>query len=666
MHHKTQLPALQRKRLISLAAAALVGIGSALPAQAQSLEGTRAAAKRALQSNPEVTSKLNAYLGKIEAQTVAAAGYKPRLDLHADVGNDRTQTRGVTGWQNVNRAGAGLTLTQVLWDGLATRDQVTRAAHDRLGRWFDLVETSEQTALEATRAVYDVQRLRKLVALAEDNLLQHQQAASKLEQRVKAGVGRGVDLDQARARLALAEANRDTELSNLHDVAARFQRVVGDMPAADMGAVELLRSGLPNSADDTVQQALSRSAAIAAGIEGVRAARASQAAAQSAHHPQVSARANVGAGRNLAGMDGRKADASVELLLNWNLYNGGADSARVREQQQAVKQAMDLRDKACRDVRQTALVAYNDANKLTAQLNTLGRNSAAIERARDAYRQQFDIGQRSLLDLLNAENEAYTARRSLTNAVYDRAIAYARTLAAVTQLNVQLGIARDTLPADGMQWTAGGDAAGRCPAVAVDVTPLRGGTDLSLPVASAAPAAALGGQAVAAAAYSSSPSGTASPGPSGPGFTGMTPVLLNASAERAERMERAERGERAVADRAPAGAAGTTLVANRVQSWARSLRNRDLAALNSLYAPGYKGNAASPAAWALQQKRQLAGKGELDLEIEDLSVKELGSGQVESRFLQSMTTANGIDVHHMALTWQQMAGQWRIVRERRI
>ena len=660
-------------RSIALAAAGLLGTLACLPAQSQSMEATRSVVQRALQGSPDVTSRLNAYLGKIEAQTVAAAGYKPRLDLNADVGTDRSQTRGVTGWQNINRAGAGLTLTQVLWDGLATRDQVTRAGHDRMGRWFDLVEASEQTALEATRAVYDVQRLRKLVALAEDNLLQHQQAATKLESRVKAGVGRGVDLDQARARLALAEANRDTELSNLHDVAARYQRVVGETPAADMGAVELLKSGLPNSADEAVQQALSRSAAIASGIEGVRAARASVAASRSALHPQVSARANVGGGRDLAGVEGRKAEASVELLLSWNLYNGGADSARVREQQQAMKQAMDLRDKACRDVRQTALVAYNDANKLSAQLSTLGRNSAAIERARDAYRQQFDIGQRSLLDLLNAENEAYTARRLLTNAVYDRAIAYARTLAAVTQLNVQLGIARTALPADGANWTAGGDAAGRCPALAVDVTPLRSGADSSLPMTGATPAPVA--TTYTAPIYGAPVHAAPAPGNFGPGaaMATLTAATLSAtSLERAEReRERSDRAERMASERMAAermlGAApGSATVANRVQAWARSSRSRDANAVNGFYAPGFKGAAASPAAWALQQKRQLAGKGELDLELEDVSVKDLPGGQVESRFLQSMTTTNGIEVHNMSQTWQQVGGQWRIVRERRL
>jgi adhesin transport system outer membrane protein len=306
-------------------------------------------------------------------------------------------------------------------------------------------------------------------------------------------------------------------------------------------------------------------------------------------------------------------------------------------------------------VRQTALVAYNDANKLSAQLNTLGRNSAAIERARDAYRQQFDIGQRSLLDLLNAENEAYTARRSLTNAVYDRAVAYARTLAAVSQLNVQLGIARDTLPADANNWTAGGDAAGRCPANAVDVTPLRSGADMNLPLA-AAPAMPVSPVAMAPApAPLNFPMASAAAAP-----TPLAAPALTAQ-ERAER----ERSER-VAAPAVGTAAGATVVANRVLSWARSQRNRNADGLLAFYAPGYKGTAANPAAWAQQQKRRLAGRGELDMEVEDVSVKELPSGQVESRFLQSMTTANGIEVHNMAQTWQQVGGQWRIVRERRL
>src|SRR5205085_11220114 len=113
---------------------------------------------------------------------------------------------------------------------------------------------------------------------------------------------------------------------------------------------------------------------------------------------------------------------------------------RERRQLDVVTQSADLRDKAGRGTRQATAIAYNDRRKLVEQLELLDRNTLAIEKARDAYRQQFDIGQRSLLDLLNAENEVYTAKRAYANAEYDLGIAYARTHAAMSQLTTRLGI----------------------------------------------------------------------------------------------------------------------------------------------------------------------------------------------------------------------------------
>lgn len=605
--------------LLALSTLALACAVTSAPAAAQSAEAARNAAGKALQSNPEVTARLNAYLGKVEALQVASAPWKPRVDLNADVGASSTTDRsGVK--QDINRGNVGLTLTQVLWDGMATRHDVSRVSHERLSRWFELIESSEQTALEATRAVYDVQRLRKLTALAEDNLLQHQQAAAKLEERVKAGVGRGVDLDQAKARLALAESNRDTELANLHDVAARYQRIVGEQPPANMGAIELLRAGMPGSAPEAAQMAIRRSPAVAAAIESLRAARAGESGRRSAFQPQVSVRARATGGRNLSGVDGRKADAGVELLLNWNLYNGGADSARVREQQYAVQQAYDLRDQACRDVRQTVLVAYNDTTKLVSQLGSLGRNSAAIERARDAYRQQFDIGQRGLLDLLNAENEAYTARRALTNAVYDRALAYARTLAATSQLTARLNLSRDLMPNDAQGWSAGDDVAGRCPAEAVDVEPLKT-TDTTLSVAA----------------------------------TGQTaPTERLASATPLQKSA------------AVASAPFNPGVDQRLQAWAKSWASRDVAQLSGFYAPDFKGTAPSVAAWRHQQRLLLAGKRDVALEIEGLQIKPQADGSIETHFVQFLLSDKVAEVKNMALTWRQVSGQWQIVQERRV
>jgi adhesin transport system outer membrane protein len=445
---------------------------AATHAAAQNADALRASAQKAVATNPEVSARLNAYRAAVDAVDVARSAYRPRVDLSANAGrgSDRITTRSPES-ESMSRNGVALALTQLLWDGLGTQQEIERVGHDKLTRYFELLDTTEQTALEAARATYDVQRYRRLVQLAEDNYVQHRYATLQIQSRFKAGVGRGVDLEQANARLALAESNLGTEVANLHDVTARYERVVGEPPPAQFPRLDVLTSGAPASAEEAMTAAIRQSPAISASIENLRAARAGVSVRESAYQPRIEARLRSSAGTNLDGIRDQRRDSAAELVLNWNLYNGGGDQARVRQQVNIVNQAADLRDRACRETRQTTQIAFNDTRKLAEQLSYLDRNTLAIEKARDAYRQQFDIGQRSLLDLLNAENEVYTAKRAFANAEYDMGIAYARTHAALNQLMARLGIARvDVSAAEAASWAAGEDLPGRCPVISAAVS----------------------------------------------------------------------------------------------------------------------------------------------------------------------------------------------------
>jgi adhesin transport system outer membrane protein len=211
---------------------------------------------------------------------------------------------------------------------------------------------------------------------------------------------------------------------------------------------------------------------VQAAIENLRSARENASLRQSALMPRVEARVRAGGGRHFDGVVDQRYDASGQIVLNWSLYDGGANQARIRQAARLVDQAADLRDKTCRDVRQAAAIAYNDTRKLQDLITALDRNVLSIEKARDAYHQQFDIGQRSLLDLLNAENELYTARRAYANAYYDLEVARLRSLATAQRLTTQLGLARIDTGSDAAEaqnWDAGADVPSRCPAVFVEV-----------------------------------------------------------------------------------------------------------------------------------------------------------------------------------------------------
>jgi adhesin transport system outer membrane protein len=461
-----------RLRPTALAATLALALALAAPlAQAQANSALKASVEKALGTSPEVNARFNAWLAAGDATDAARAGFRPRVDLDARVAQNRDRITGRNPEnQSLSHNGVGLTLTQLLWDGLATSGEVERLNHDRMARYFELLDATEQTALEAARAHLDVQRFRRLVQLAEDNYVQLRYAYLQIQSRVRAGVGRGVDLEQAAARVALAESNLGTEVANLHDVTARYLRIVGEAPAANLPKVESQAKALPATGYAAMAIALRDNAAISASIESLRAAREAARSREGGYQPRVEARLRGAAGRNLDGVQDQKRDTTAEIVLNWNLYNGGADQARVRQAARLVDQAADLRDKICRDTRQTAGIAFNDTRKLVEQLAYLDRNVIAIEKARDAYRQQFDIGQRSLLDLLNAENELFTARRAYANAESDLAVAEMRALAAMGKLMPQLGISRNTaLPNEDAGWKAGDDLPTRCPTLTAEV-----------------------------------------------------------------------------------------------------------------------------------------------------------------------------------------------------
>src|SRR5471032_2963218 len=429
--------------------------------------------QKAIEGNPEVAAKFNAFRASNDEIDVASGNWKPHLDASANAGR-RTYdvTQGAPSNPRFYEGGARLELTQLLWDGLATHNEVERLSHAKLERYFDFLDATEQFGMDAAKAYYDVVRYRKLVALAEDNYIQHKVSFDQVQSRVNAGVGRGVDLEQVVARVALDESNLVTERANLHDVTERYVRIVGSLPPADNVSAVSMSRPLPTTEASAMEAASLQSPAVAAAIENLRSARSAAAGRKSAFQPRVEAHIRGAGGHNLDGVIAERKDATAEIALTWNIFNGGADSARERQFASLLNQAENERDKACNDTRQTVAIAFNDVKKLNEQLGYLDRNVVSIQKARDAYRQQFDIGQRSLLDLLNSENELYTAKRSYVLAEEDLATAIVRTYAGMGSLVASLGLKKpeaQNLAPEADSWGIDGDASSRCPLDAIDI-----------------------------------------------------------------------------------------------------------------------------------------------------------------------------------------------------
>jgi len=416
----------------------------------------------AVLSNPDVQEKWHSFLAAGFEEKAAEAGLGPRVDVTAGYGRDSIDGKGYEDrdFFNYNHNGVAVTLRQLVYDGGLTRSEIQRLANLRKARYLELLSAVESVTLETVRAYGDVGRYRTLVDLASENLERHKTVMSQVEERVSRGVDSLSSLKEIRGRLAVASVNLLTEQSNLHDVSARYERVTGHVPPKEMEPCDFVFE-IPTCAEEALERALENNPSLLAQRYASLAAEAALAREQARMSPRVEIKGGYRSDHDVDGVDGRKDKWYGEITMTYALYDGGAAENRTLQHRELALQAEKRHEVTKRDILQTLKVAYNDLRMLEGQMGFLEQHSETSGAVRDAYLQQFRIGRRGLLDLLDGENEYYQAGRALHNARFNILIAKARILAATGRLSSVAGSKGQGIPSPGeIGVSYGGDASG--------------------------------------------------------------------------------------------------------------------------------------------------------------------------------------------------------------
>ncbi len=414
-------------------------------AYAEPLVTLRDMVEKTVTSNPEVQSRYHKFLESGFEQDVVRGGFLPKADVVSTYRKQEELTKAADGTA-IPHFNNELILKQMIFDGFATSKEVDRLGHANRVRYYELQSTMQNTTLEFMRAYIDTLRYRELSQYAKDNYVVHKQLFDRIQERVNAGVARKVDLEQATGRLALAEANLLTESTNLHDVTARLQRLYGELPPETLEAPTFFNAGVEPTSAEALKVAYNQNPDLLSTIEDIQASKDEIKTREARYMPRLDLQARKNLGTSSDGRFSTSAADVLELTMNFNLFNGFSDQNLVKQAAQKLNNSQDLRDKACVDTRQLVVIAYNDINQLKEQQKYRTQHKNSIENAREAYRKQFDIGQRTLLDLLDTENEYFQAKRSLANTEYDIQTAYARTYAGQGELLNKIGATRGNLP----------------------------------------------------------------------------------------------------------------------------------------------------------------------------------------------------------------------------
>ena len=398
---------------------------------------------RAVANLPEVRAA-RANLRAIEETAAQARGlWYPAIDASMGQGRESSNnpsTRALGSDQTLTRREAEVNLSQLVFDGGATSGQVRRYEARTEGAGDQVANAAENAGARVTVAYLDVIRLRELIALAIDNEKRHHETLVQVSRLADVGQGRRADAQQADARYALAQSTLTQLRAQMAQAEAAFLHLTGQPPGmlADAGSFE---EKLPPSLTAALARALDTHPAIRAAQKDLLAAQADRESLRS-HlvSPRLALELGTSSNHDLDGLRGVNADRFAMLRLRYNLFRGGIDDSRVREADARTEEAQANYARARNDIERDLRQAWQVLAEDRVRLPQLQRYAAASAQVVTSYRLQFTIGQRTLLDVLNAENELFTARSNQYTVASAVTAGELRVLATMGRLLDTLGV----------------------------------------------------------------------------------------------------------------------------------------------------------------------------------------------------------------------------------
>lgn len=377
----------------------------------------------------------------------AQAGFGPRVDLEGRVGpsiysdaSARNQDLDGTVYAYVSLSAK---LVQPIWDGFATRARVREAMSALTSMEHRVFDTATSLSLDGIIAHINVERQERLHALAEENIRRHNEILRQTKERVNLGADTEADVSQTETRLARARATLTETEAELSSAKSTYMRVTGLVP--ERLEKVTLPPRLYKTADAVFEDAKKGNQKLAAYLQDIRVERAKKELAESSFYPTF----NIEAGPSYSDRGGNRdrwvTSFDVMLTARWNIFNSGADVSAVQAAYARMRQARqtmyDYADTLLLDIK-TTWYAYTAAK----EQYELYSKAANLARATHVdYLEQFSIGRRSLLDVLDTVSEMHNSLSQAETARANTIIGAYRLLALTGDLLPAMKINTDIL-----------------------------------------------------------------------------------------------------------------------------------------------------------------------------------------------------------------------------
>jgi outer membrane protein len=406
-----------------------------------------AALVRAYQNNPQLNAQRAQARATDENVPQALSGYRPRVSITANVGEQYQETTTVTrstvpptythlrGF-NVPRA-VGATVNQTVFNGYQTANRV-RQAESQVSSAREALRVLEQTVLLSAATIYmDYLRDAAIVEVQRSNVRVLEQTLKQVQDRFSVGEVTRTDVAQSEAQLAAGRSQLLTAESNLNTTRANFRRIIGNEPSALAPGTPVDRF-FPGSLPASIEISLIENPNVTAAMHGIDISFLSVKVAEGALFPTVGIVASVQQSYETSLIALKTFNASVAAQISIPVYQGGTEYALIRQSKESLAQQRLVLDQTRDQTRATVTQQWGLLQAAKAQITSAQAQVTASETALNGVREEARVGQRTTLDVLNAQQALVQARVAIVTAQHDRVVASYSVLSAIGRLSPQV------------------------------------------------------------------------------------------------------------------------------------------------------------------------------------------------------------------------------------
>ena len=420
----------------------LLALAGPMPALADTIE---AALVRAYQNNPQLNAQRALVRSTDEGVPQALSGYRPKVAVTATAGYQYTHVQSTSGGgpnavlhTPIHGANAprtvGATVTQNLFNGQVTANK-TRAAESQVSAAREALRVLEQTVLLTAATTYmDYLRDSAIVEVQKSNVRVLEQTLKQTKDRFNVGEVTRTDVAQSEAQLAAGKTQQLTAESNLVTTRSKFRQVIGNEPVALAPGSPVDRY-LPATLPSAVELGLTQNPNVTAAMFGIDVSYLQVKVNEGALLPTLNLVGSVSQAYEQQMTVFSSFGASAVAQLNIPVYNGGAEYSLIRQSKETLAQQRLVLEQQRDQARANVVTAWGQLVAGKAQVQSAQAQVTASEIALNGVREEAKAGQRTTLDVLNAQQALVNARVALVTAQHDRVVASYSVLDKVGRLS---------------------------------------------------------------------------------------------------------------------------------------------------------------------------------------------------------------------------------------